>query len=105
MFSLFTSYFQVVRKSGEEYFWIVKGSSVERCGPVNHSDKPTFPAKTKEDNMNQSLHDALCSPASSTVQGKVIQVSNNLSPHTFLQIILLSELSNSLSMLFKIIYV
>ena len=58
MFSLLISpaYFQVVKKSSDEYFWIVKGSSVERCGPTHHSDAPTFPATTKQDSMKRSLN-------------------------------------------------
>lgn len=71
-------YFTRYQKAGDEMFWIVRGSNVERSGPILvNADAVRCQVQRDQANEKRSLVHALASTATSTVAGKTIQVSNS----------------------------
>ena len=80
---------QVIRKTGNEVFWIVQGSSVSRCGNVQVSDEAELVMDNRNESTPRPLLEALTSTANSTIRGKVLQVGNLMSFITYYCIIFL----------------
>ena len=64
---------QLTKKQGKQMFWVVRTSRIERTGNVIVDSEAKVYSPPKEDGLS-TLNAALTSPASSTVEGKVIQV-------------------------------
>ena len=68
--------FQLIKKHGYEHFWAVGRSKIERCGTIDASpDASLIEEQEDSENAERSLHSALISGTTSTVRGKVVQVS------------------------------
>ena len=67
--------FQVIRKTGDDHFWAVGSSSSQRCGNITATNPKLFTDEKQVPNAARTLVDALTAESTSSVTGKIIQVS------------------------------
>ena len=73
----------MIKKNAQELFWMVQGSKAERCGPVAVDNDASYHISEKlKANEKRTLLEALSTPTTSLIEGKIVQVSNNVQKYS-----------------------